>query len=418
MGSWSQVGQKSDSNLPILKIEGTPVRLRFIKGEGKYEGPEERWQHWPPEGDTNRSPVICIGARSGCIFHQAPIKWVKKGEDGGARLAKAYVTNVVVYEMDKGKCVGRKVLVLSGNQIYTDVAAQCAMLGVEASDYEWLIGKQGTGQTTKYTATMIGVNMIEPNGVDLSTLEDQSPEFADAKNPKLVDFDKFEGFKHRTPKQQEEWFAGRAIKGEEPVEGTPAIENTAPPSAPPATPVTSPIGTTAKPKISLPKLGAVAPSSAVPPAPVPPAPAPPAPAPPAAAGPTQEEIEAAQAKIEGWSAGSSSNPEHLNYVLTDERFDESFKEAATLLLSIGANQVTPPPAPAATNGDDLDSLKKELQSALTSLTVFKSFPNMKKFFNLAGEGKNALNALELADLQKLVPIVRQGEDAVKAAIGA
>lgn len=412
MGSWSQVGQKSGSDLPILKIGETPVRLRFISGPGKFEGPEERWQHWPPDSDTNRSPILCIGARSGCIFHQEPIKWVKASEGGGS-LKKTYLTNVKVYEMEKGQCVGAKVYVLGGNQIYDSIAQQASMLGVDPSDYEWVIGKTGTGKQTKYTATMIGVNLIEPSGVDLSTLEDQPAEWAADENPKLIDFDKFEGFKKRTPQEQMAWFDGRDNKGgdEEEASTTTSTETVTPPAAP---------APTGKGKITL---GAAPAATAKPaaqaPPPAPAAAPPPAPAPPAPAGPSQADIDAAKAKIDSWSAGSSENIDHLKYVLSEAGFDQSFKDAATLLLSLSeTTPATPPPAPAATStGGDLESLKKELQGALTTMQVFKSFPNMKKFFNLAGEGKNALNSLDENDFNTLLPIVRQGEDAVKAAIG-
>lgn len=417
MGSWSNVGQKSGgSDLPILKIGESPVRLRFIAGPGKFEGPEERWQHWPPDSDSNRSPVLCIGARSGCIFHQEPLKWVKASEGGGS-LKKSYLANVVVYEMDKGTCTGRKVYVLGGNQIYDQIAQQCAMLGVEAPDYDWVIGKSGTGKQTKYTATMVP-KALEPNGIDLSSLEDQNPEWAAAENPKLIDFDKFEGFKKRTPQEQAAWFEGRTQSNDETTEETPAAAATTA-TAPPAAPSTPPPGSqSAKPKINLPPLNApaAAPAAAAPPPPAPVAVAPP----PAPAGPSQADIDAAKAKINSWNAGSAENVEHLNYVLTTDGFDQAFKDAAKLLLSLGetTKAVAPPPAPAAaaTGAVDEASLKQELQGALTSMTVFKSFPNMKKFFNKAGADKSALNALTAEDMQTLLKVVRQGEEAVKAFI--
>lgn len=427
MGNWSQVGQKGESNLPILKIGEKPVRLRFIAGHGKYAGPEERWQHWPPEGEKNRTPIACIGTRGGCIFHQAPIKWVKKAEDGGARLAKSYAANVVVYEMDKAKVVGRKVEVFIGNQVYEIIAQQCAMVGCEPNDYDWIVGKSGSGQQTKYSATMVPADRtIEPNGIDfdahdgLNALEDQAPENADAQNPKLVDFDKFEGFKSRTPAEQATWYEGRGGNDEttDPAEAASADA--------PVTPPAAPVEATAKPKINLPKPGEAKPAATVAaPPPKPPAPVAAPPPPPVAKGPSQEEIASATTIIEGWNAGSSTNVEHLNHVIENDAFDATYKEAATLLLSLAgtddpaaAFSATITPEAEVAEDNDLEACKEELKTALTSWAVFKkSFPNMKKFFQLAGEGKNALNALDLDDLHKLLAITRLGEEAVIAAIG-
>lgn len=409
MGSWSNVGKSADgSGLPLVKFGKDPVRLRVIKGdEGtKYEGPEERWQHWPPESEAgSRAPVLCIGQRQGCIFHSEPLMWQGggKGKDKDkGQLKKDYLVNVVVYEMEGKECKGRSVQVLKGNKIFQEMFNQAQLIGQEPDEIDFIIKKEGEGLKTTYTVSTIAnpKTMIEPQGIDFSTL-DPNEDFGDDDNPILIDFDKFEGYKHRTPKQQQEWFEARDKEAEEaaPTDAEPANGKIGIGGAAPA----------AKPQTPPP----AAPKKAAPPAA------------PAAKGPSAAEIAAAKKLINSWSDGAAEDADMLNHVLKTDGFSEEYTDAATMLLGLleaPAAPAAPPPAPKAAapaaTGGDMQAKVEELGSYLKTLPCLKNFKNMSAFFGLAGPNKKALKSLTEEDLDMLLPIAREGDEAVLAAINA
>jgi hypothetical protein len=146
------------------------------------------------------------------------------------------------------------------------------------------------------------------------------------------------------------------------------------------------------------------------------------PPPPVLAGPSAEQIFGAKAIINTWSMGSADNLEHLNYVTVTPGFTADQVEAAKLLIAVAsagtaaAAPIAAPAAPPAATGGNVDAMRTELTTIVASSPTLKSFKGMKQFFALSGTEKKAVTAFDAPELEKLLAIGRQGEEAIKAAI--
>lgn len=401
---WDKVGVKGGGDsLPIVKID-KPTRLRLIEGPGKYAEPQDRWQHWA-EGEAAKhikGPVGCIGARQGCIFHVEPLKF---------RTSKQFVMNCIVYETDaKGNVTGSKIAVLSGNQIFEQMKNQCTMVNADPTAIDWLVGKTGTGKQTTYTVSMVPGGPIDGNIPDLSRFESQG-DLAAEENPKLVDFDKFDGFRKRTPAEQQQWYedqmaaAEPSLETEDAAAATPAAPVAARPAAPAFAAPPVPATVAPKPKITMPPKAA-------------PKLAPPAPKPaPKPAAPSLDQLKAA-ADPWGEKTFGELDAETLTFIANTDGFTDEHKQIASTLLN--ATSAAPAAAPAVSNGAatlDEAAMRTELGEIIKSSAILKGFPNMKKFFTLAGNGdKKALAALDGDELAQLLDIARQGDDVIAQAI--
>jgi len=389
---WKDVGAdapKGGDSLPILKIEaGKPVRIRLIDGGGKYSEPAKRFQHWPDTADI-KSPIACIGTRSGCLFHAPPLDW---------RCSASFCMNVMVYTIDpKTKEVtDRKIMAFpAGQQVYGGIKDAAEMVGLDPMAVDWLIARTGTGKNdTKYTVVQAPGDPIDGATLNLEDFPKQA-EFADAAVPQLVDYDQFDGYRRRTREEQEAWY-NEMLGVAEQQQSLPSSRNAALPASrealPPARPdaidaefTETTQSTPPKPKIGL----------GTPPKPAAAAPPPPKPSPKIMMDPWGEK-----------KMGELDEPT-LKYIIETPGFSPEHVAAAKELLGGSA---------AATNGaeSNLDALRKELTQLISTLPSIKEYPQARKFMSIGGAAST--KALSAEGLHKLLTLARQGDAAVAAAI--
>jgi len=389
---WGRLGKDAprDSGLPFVNFkDGEVVRVRLIAGPGKYAEPQQRWQHWAPSDAKVAGAVSCAGLRQGCIFHEGPLAWRSNGP---------FYMNAIQYTTDKDtKAVTRTILVMRMNRTIGDAIKDQSfnMLGIDPAEVDWLIKRSGSKkEDTRYEVTR-AQNVMDPGPIDLSLFPVQEA-YADKNVPQLIDYDLFDGVRPMTALEQRAWFQANVL-GE---------EQEALPGAPAQT-----------------ALGAPAPALSSPEKNVTPRPAPqiglstsPPPAPP----PTEHYAALPDPWQMGTSMGELPTPK-LEWIVqqgTNAGFQQKHVDAATSILQ--DRGVIPRGVPFSTfSGIEAlsnDELQAKIRKYVGDSPILSGVGETRKFFTYAGG--SALRTLPREGLLKLVALIDQGDDAVRAVVHA
>lgn len=224
------------TSAPVIKLaENEMTRIRVVPApeHTKYGKATKQFQHSPPREQEllfgGYCSILCIGARSGCIFHDEPYKWKPQLK---------IPINVIEYEVDKSnRLTGNRFIKLwiIGPRILDGLKSQLAMNNIEMdaiANYDLFLKRSGSKQTTSYAVS------IAPQTIE-AQIEWNFPsqgDFGDDEYPFLVDFNKLFGFEEMTPSEQQTWLAERIEKGREKMtngESTPELPGYAlPPTSP------------------------------------------------------------------------------------------------------------------------------------------------------------------------------------------
>lgn len=417
---WNDLDKSSGQKAPLLNARDCtqPTRIRLISGPGRYSEPEQIWQHWAPEG-AGMPPVMCIGERNGCIFHDQPLAW---------RLGKTNVMNAIHYTPNGSGGWDAKIVVLQAPAtLLTQIRDQSRNVNIDPTTVDWIISKSGQGKEgTKYNAVLApGLPIHGTASIDLTQWPAQEEGFANPNVPQLVDYDRIEGFQPMSAAEQEAWFdkvaenvqkkKSGAQPGAPAAPAAPAAGSVPPVAPPPAAPAAPPAPAPAPAPQAAPApppAAATAPLPSMPPA-APPAPAPAAPAAPAAPNP----LDAAKALPDPWNQGRTMGalaPHELKFIVDKAASFAGFQsqlQAAKMLLEAApaAAAATPPAA-----GGDQAALKTQMEQLMQSMPIFQDFQIARSFFEKV-TGKKSLKSMSAEELQKLVSIALQGDDAVRTA---